>query len=541
VTGREPSSMEPRSGTEETRPGPRKATILLSQFVPLLLGGYLLLTSTMAVIPGIWPYDAKRVIQFGLLLVLFALPLFNSAIRSGLGRQLAVIPGWLKLTLLALAGAGAASSLVNAESAMHAANSLSEVALMSTLVLSVFVVAVCRRIAGRSFDYIAIGLLALTGLAVGIQELLGVLAAHTSGLEFTYILSLLNYSHPRFYNQVQSWMIPVLTVIPILFARHGLARLICLMVLGLQWYIILMTGARGAFVSIAGAFGFAVIFFPLLRKHLLTWQLAGFIFGALIYVAALYSFDAHTPDIQDAANHQPAGPQTGLDGTGGFYGNEDGTKSGFFAQSLGRPMTNTSGRSWMWKITIRDTRAHPLLGIGPMNYVCTKKSVNLGGHPHNLALQIAAEWGLPAALAAGFLFLFLCAAATRYWRARKSTDQTEPILGSLLLTGIVSASLYSCLSGVMIMPASQVTGVLLGGMLLGLVPIEIKDKVSFTARSSFIPGMLLSGALLALAWYELSTLDSRAGLLRPADNMHPRMWQNAMVCKLYNVSGEVRN
>jgi hypothetical protein len=515
------------------------STVLISLLVPLLLGGYLLLTSTTTVIPGIWPYDAKRVVQIVMLLVLFSIPALDSGIRNGLGSQLAALPSWLKSTLITLAGIGVLSALINAESTMHALNSLSEVVLMSALLFSVFVVAACRRIAGRPFDFMAVGLLAMTGLAVGVQELLGVLAAHSGDVEFNFRISLLNYSWPRFYNQVQSWMVPVLTVMPALFVRSRLARALCLLVLGLQWYIIMMTGARGAFVSIAGAFFLVAIFIPILRKHLLTWQLAGFVFGALIYAAVAFSFQAPAPDIPDDTLQQQAQQEAGANRRGGFYGNEEGTKGGFLAQSLGRPMANTSGRSWMWKIAIQDAVNHPLLGIGPMNYVCTS-SVNMG-HPHNFLLQTAAEWGIPVALAFGFLFLYLLAAAIPYWRRQKREEPSDQLLGCLLLTGLVSAALYSCLSGVMMMPASQVTGLLLCGMLLGLVPLQGDGRASPAARTSFIPAVLASVALLALSWHELSTLEERAALLRPGEDMHPRIWQNAMVCRLYVNSTGVKN
>ena len=38
--------------------------------------------------------------------------------------------------------------------------------------------------------------------------------------------------------------------------------------------------------------------------------------------------------------------------------------------------------------------SHPLLGIGPMQFAALRSQV--GAHPHNWPIQIAAEWGFPA-------------------------------------------------------------------------------------------------------------------------------------------------
>ena len=47
-----------------------------------LPGLYLLLTSTTTLIPGMWPYDAKRMLQFALLLALFVLAATVRPIRT---------------------------------------------------------------------------------------------------------------------------------------------------------------------------------------------------------------------------------------------------------------------------------------------------------------------------------------------------------------------------------------------------------------------------------------------------------------------------
>ena len=238
---------------DETEIQLRDPAFLISLLVPTVIGLYLLITSTTTLPEvwryDIWPYDIKRILQFSVLFLLCLTPLINGRIRNELSTQLSIIPTWLTSTLGFVFFWGIASALVNAQSFMHALNSLSEVILLSTIALGIFILAACRRIAGNWFDRIGISLLTLTGLTVGAQELLGAGAIYGADVQFNFRFALLNYSWPRFYNQVQSWVIPALCLLPFCSHVNGWAPIACVIILGLQWYIILMTGARGSFVS----------------------------------------------------------------------------------------------------------------------------------------------------------------------------------------------------------------------------------------------------------------------------------------------------
>jgi O-antigen ligase len=485
-------------------------------------------------VTSIWPYDFKRMLEFALLLVLFLLPSFSRSIREKFGALLGGVPRWVAFTLIGVFGWGVLSALVNGQSAMHLANSLSEVALLASLVLGVFVVGACRRVSGLAFDRMAVSLIAMTGLVVGTQELLGVFAAHAGGVDFNFRISLLYFSWPRFYNQVQSWTVPVVAALPLLFARYPLAKILCVIVLGLHWYVILMTGARGSFLALSAAMLFAVIFLPSVRGLLLKWQLAGAALGVLLYAGVLFSFQApaDAPDQADAP--QQAEPSQG------FYGNEDEDTSGFMAQSVGRPLLDPMGRTGMWRQTLRDARAHPLLGIGPMNYVCTSPAYI--GHPHNFPLQLAAEWGVPVALAVSLLFAALVVQGTAGLRRRDLEDVYESALGGLLLTGVVAAALHACVSGVMVMPASQVAGLVVTGTLIGTIASrQAPARMALPGRYLRIAAMAITAGLLALGANELQTMHERSAQLRPGEDMRPRIWQDAKVCRLYTGQNAVTN
>jgi hypothetical protein len=500
----------------------------ISTLAAILVGLYLLLTSTTSTLENIWPYDAKRMLQFLLLSILFAFPLIDRSIRRELGSLWAAAPGWLTYALGVIAAWGVIAALWSARSVMHALNALADVALLGCLVLGVVVIAACRRLAGTAFDRIAVALLILTGLVVGFQEVLGALAAHASGSEFNFRISLLHFSWPRFYNQVQSWIVPALVALPLLFSRHRLAAALCLLTLGLQWFIILMTGARGSFVSLVAAIGFAVLFLPAARGVLLKWQAGGLLLGALLFAGAMFAFESGRPDELSTAAAPPQ--QVIRDADRGAEGGQiGGGESSFFRQSVGRPLAHTSGRSWMWPIAVHDIRSHPWFGIGPMGYACVSRAGF--GHPHNFALQLAAEWGLPAALAAAALFLALLWTATA--RVRSAAPGRDGIIAGLLLTGILAASLHAGLSGVMVMPASQVAGLLLAGMLLGRLPSDHQNPSTAWAIGTAAAGLVLALALTWLGTDELNRMEERSARLPVQFSLYPRMWQDSKVCLLY--------
>ena len=174
-----------------------------------------------------------------------------------------------------------------------------------------------------------------------------------------------------------------------------------------------------------------------------------------------------------------------------------------------------------------------------MNYVCT--SQKRIGHGHNFPLQLAAEWGIPVALAVGFIFLYLILRISQSIRQKEFSGPEDTIIAGLLFSGVLAAALHACLSGVMVMPASQVTGLLICGMLMGLYPTAPAKRTIRYLHWGLIPGLLLTVGLLGLGAYELQTMKIRADLLEPGASRWPRIWQDAKVCTLYVVQNEGKN
>jgi len=505
----------------------------------ILTGAYLLLTSTVKLHETLWPYDVKRLLELCLLCLIFSAVLLNGHLRTAFHQQIACMPAWVRIGLPVFFGIGVLSSIHNARSITSLYYSLAEVALLGLLVLAVLCIAACRRVAGRRFDQAAALLLGLVALAVGMQELLGVFAAWNSGMEFNPAIALLHYSYPRFYNQVQTWSIPAIAALPLIIPGKPLVRLFCLAALGLEWYVMLATGGRGSMVSVTAATLLAVLLLPRIKSTLAVYSIAGLLGGLLIYGLVLMGHQNVQPQqpADSAQRHKAAAIDESSKHSRSERANVriTGDGEGLFSEALtGDRIWTFSGRLTLWLDSVRDSGSNPLLGIGPMNFACSGPLYR-SAHPHNFPLQIASEWGIPALL---LLLLMLACGWTALWRSLRTTgneqDQDTPPLAGFLATALLAAMLHACLSGVMVMPASQVAGMLVCGWLLGSIPLP---RPVWSAHYS--PAVILAAALavsvafLGFIRQELAVAETRLEQTAMLDRAIPRLWQNGKVCRLY--------
>jgi len=517
--------------------------------IPLLLGIYLLITSTRYLFSNIAILDAKRMIEIAVFGVILVVAILEPKLRMELAAQFRRISRWIGLGLLGIIGLGAISSGYNAASPFALAYSLADVYMLAMIVVLTLVVAACRSIAGTRFDQLAMFCLALLGLAVGLQELIGVAVSWSAGHQFSYDIALTHFAHPRFFNQLQSWTVPLLAALPVVFSRHRLAALLCVLILGLHWYILLMTGARGSTLSLLVAFAASLLLFPQARRQIIKWQSAGFLLGAVIYLLMFLGPDS---------GHQPLGAPTILQapatedvaaaenpGTAGLSGKTRGEAvNPYLELSLGRPMLHSSGRINLWSTALGYAKENLLLGIGPMNFAC-KGPFGRVGHPHNFALQLLSEWGLPATLLAiGILVALLNLLVSRL-RVPPGLGPPEPrLLQAVLSTSLLAAILHSGLSGLLIMPASQAAAVLICGWLLGTFspcednltgyPKEYKEsQYRYVSTLVLIISLASSLVLWLFISQEVKKMTSYKRQLPSIEWVMPRFWQLGKVCWLH--------
>jgi hypothetical protein len=135
---------------------------------------------------------------------------------------------------------------------------------------------------------------------------------------------------------------------------------------------------------------------------------------------------------------------------------------------------SSGGRLGDWQAAGEAITQQPWLGVGPMHTAYFPNG--LWATPHNAAVQFATEWGLPAFLVIAGLALWGLWAwgrQTRQYLSRKSESDTKKgalyAAARVAVTGsLLAAGTHAMVSGVVVMPASQVMMALVTGMALGL-------------------------------------------------------------------------
>ncbi len=246
------------------------------------------------------------------------------------------------------------------------------------------------------------------------------------------------YSNPRYFNQLQTWCLPFLVLAYLSVSQstqitHKLkSYLKPLIFFSTATYIslIFITEARGTLV--AYMLSIPLLWFYLGRKFNA--------FGAkflLLWIASIALYLVISGLIPLLLEINLVG--SGTVGNTGIVSHSD------------------NGRLHLWRVTIDSIAQNPIFGIGPIMF---GSSSGLFGHPHNSILWFAVEWGIIGAL------IFTSVSAYLLFTYLKSVKQVD--IGNLNLTltshtlslSLVSAIIHSFVSGVYLMPASQILGLL---------------------------------------------------------------------------------
>ena len=476
-----------------------KKTTILSLVVVVLIGLYLVVTSAFYPLGFLSPFDAKRLLQLILFAALIIFSVSWAPLREMTIAQLSRLSPSNSIFLGLFFIIGILSSIRLA----HPAYALVDVAMIFVMIMLIAVTAASRELAGTLFDRWAVGLLAAMGLAVAVEELMGFLAGWVFGFEFDFNLALMHFGHPRFYNQLQTWSIPVLAALPLLFPAKRWIKFACIALLGLQWFLVIAVGARGTAGSLFVAMVFVALWLPEQRKSWLRYQLMGVLTGIVIYSGVLFMNGVLIPQSK----------------LGDFYAN-----------SAGRSMMHTSGRNKIWRLSVDDAIKHPLLGAGPTHYACDGEKIR-AAHPHSFPVRILGEWGLIALLLVLILAIRIGFSFLKNLKYNNKASQTDPPLRAMLAISLIAGVIHACVSGLLIMPASQVATILIAGWILSLSGnVRLQAKIPSMAFSLSVAGVFITCAVLVFAISESTQLSERASYATQNGPMLPRFWQDGRVC-----------
>jgi hypothetical protein len=195
-------------------------------------------------------------------------------------------------------------------------------------------------------------------------------------------------------------------------------------------------------------------------------------------------------------------------------------------------LSNPSGRELLITAAWSAAQAHPWLGLGPMHFAALPGL--LSAHPHNAALQIAAELGLPALALAAWASVKLLAVARRTAVAA-SPQQAWLAQGALL--ALLAAGALAMLDGVHVMPVSQSLLAILIGLAIGLRPASgLADAESAASSKAGVLCTALLFATLALVGYSGVSYEAqaRSEVRFKSDygsekDFPPRFWQQGLL------------
>jgi len=467
--------------------------------IVLLSGLYLILTSTFTLFNSLTDFDAKRLLQLLLFTAVMIIAVAWAPLRNETVKQLdrlSTLARWLLASFFAL-------GLVSSLSLDHPGYALVDVSMMFIMMVLIAVTAGSRELSGRHFDQWAVVLLSVLGLAVCIQEIMGYVAGWVMGSEFNYTQAFIHFAHPRFYNQLQTWSIPVIAALPLVFPDKRWIKFGCVILLGLQWFLVITIAARGTVVSLFIAMIFISLWLPAQRKFWVKYQLAGLLCGGVIYTFILFLNGVFIPQTQSGE---------------------------FYAHSLGRPLAHTSGRSMLWRLSVEDAIKHPVLGAGPTRYACDTERT-LPAHPHSFPLRILGEWGVIAALLLLFLAIHIGLGFLNHLRHSSHSNQKDPPLKAILAICLIAGFVHACLSGLLIMPASQVAMILIAGWTLSLCGNNlVTPQYPVKASLLLLTALLLSLAILGFVGKEIPLLPQRTSYAQLKGPTVPRFWLNGRVC-----------
>lgn len=331
-----------------------------------------------------------------------------------------------------------------------------------------------------------LGLMACIGSLHAFQFVVYYSAAFISGMQVLQADLLFNgFSNPRFFAQFQILLMPVLAFL-VLHLRQGKPVISILLsgALAVQWCIALTLGGRGLWLGLAVSTAVLLMAAPRYWRLIAIQVIAGLL-GAVLFILLFYLIPGWldiAPDLRDSLR------------------------------------TSLSGRERIWLWAWEMAQANPWLGVGPMHYAATYNPI--AAHPHQVVLQWAAEWGLPATLLA--LVLGLWGMVFGISRLRHcAIDNT----GAALWLAIAGALILAQVDGVFVMPYSETWLAILIGLALARwsAPGQAPPVQRWFLRALAVPVVLIVVGILV---NEVPTLpqDSEAHMMKHHTGWTPRFW-----------------
>lgn len=473
-----------------------KSAVRFQYWMPFAILLCVALFVNFIVVPG---HDRQRLVEFSLLLtagtaiVLLKLARFDALCIGAVNKPVAVV---FVLGVL---------SSISAYNVNVAACELSILFLLYMLSIAVATELSSHGLTGLKFILRSVGVAAALYTVIFAVTYLGSFSLHLplNVSDFTF-----GFNNIRFFNHTQTSTLPLLLLLCCLTSRPSKFRWLWLAVTTYWWLALYATSARGTLVGMAAGCVVAVMVarkraVPYLRQVALTSVLA---------IIAYYVLLVAIP------------PMFGIDGMNAF------------SDTINRTASDpVSSRTYLWQRAISLIVQHPWLGAGPMHFAHHAGDMHLGAHPHDWLMQIGAEWGLPALLCLLIAIGLGLRALVRTGLRVPPNDTDNQTIFAALLVGAVAILVDGLVSGIFVMPQSQLGVALYLGCALGwqrhltpAVPQKVQHRaVRLLMKAAVVAAMV---ALITAVWADVPA-RWRDDDLTPAQQaantgmLSPRLWK----------------
>lgn len=452
---------------------------------------YLLCVPLLAVlIERTGGHDAARIGQLALGLICAAVLAVRGAERGpGKFERVHIVVGLIGLLALA--------STAQAPDVMMAAHELAVFAGLAAIMLVVAQVGDSILLPSAVASAASSAYIAVVLLIIGMTYL--------SGERLNRVEIFLGYDNYRFFNHVQTAALPLAILAVTVAPQRTWLRLVAWFAAIGGFALLFSIAGRGTMLGIVvGAMAVGAIFgrasFTTLRNLVIAAALGLALFVLLFFFLPLLT-----------------GAATGL-------------SEGHYDGRLG----SIEVRFFLWRIAQSYIEQAPWLGIGPMHYAHFPNGD--AAHPHNIYLQIAAEWGIPMlvlVIAAGALMLRKLAVSVR-----RCTETRERNCGIGIFMACVAIGVDGMFSGNFVMPVSQVWIAFTFGWALAWLARQARnEQAALSQVGDKIPlkriaavGLLVSQIWMAWSvWPEVGHLDRhiKENMDRvPTAVKNPRFWSH---------------
>lgn len=478
---------------QEVSNNPVKITSLLPfVFFPLFVLSLVLIPSFHFLTWAI-QYDEKRIFELGILCIAATGILISKHASELYLKTFLSLHSSARWTLLIILILGIASS------SLSPSPSYAFLELFLFVLLLNFTISLCMLIEQYQSAILMIVFSALL-CAIFFYEITffsGYIGTFIQSFPFDAYILFANFSNVRFVNQFQIWTMPLI-VLPLLLYREKLnSRLfVFIFLLGIIWWVIVFASrGRGIQLAILAASCLTLIIFRKDAWPLLKWLGISAFLGLISYLLLF----VYIPE---------SGQEIILHG-----------------------VMNDSARMELWSSALTMIQENPLLGVGPQHYAYYQQTI--ANHPHNSLLQIAAEWGIPVAILIISLFVWGAISWCRKYYERDSGIRTneKKHLWIALFCSATAGLAYSMVSGVIVMPLSQIMFAAVIGMMLGLYSKPKPDSAPNSKISLLMIRLALASMIIYVPVKLAPDIITRFEMPGPPYNSghigsyQPRFWQ----------------